>query len=130
MDTHNWVTALGLFVTYPVLLIATFLVGCAAFGFAWWLRGHIVKERLELLGSQRDDFNNKLQAAEGKLTTLQKQIDQKVSTVDVLATASSTSSLLHEMRIISTDMGTTLTLLSGRFQMAVPPRKIEEQERS
>jgi hypothetical protein len=26
----------------------------------WWLRGHIVKERLELLREQRDDLNKML----------------------------------------------------------------------
>jgi hypothetical protein len=34
MDTPNWIAALGLFVMHPVLIIATFLIACAAFGFA------------------------------------------------------------------------------------------------
>ena len=34
MDTPNWIAALGLFVMHPVLIIATFLIACAAFGFS------------------------------------------------------------------------------------------------
>jgi hypothetical protein len=59
MDTPNWIAALGLFVMHPVLIIATFLIACAAFGFAWWLCGRIsggrtgaLEERLRLAGEQ------------------------------------------------------------------------------
>jgi hypothetical protein len=34
MDAKNWVSALELFLQYPLLLIATLLVACAAFTFA------------------------------------------------------------------------------------------------
>ena len=43
MSTPEWITALGLFMTYPVLLIATLLAVAAAFGVAWSLRGHIAQ---------------------------------------------------------------------------------------
>ena len=46
MDTPNWIAALGLYVTYPVLMVATFLIAIAAFASARWLRSYIGTERI------------------------------------------------------------------------------------
>jgi hypothetical protein len=48
MDTKSWVSALELFLQYPLLLIVTFVIACAAAGFAWWLRGHLAQSKLDL----------------------------------------------------------------------------------
>ena len=48
MDTKSWVSALELFLQYPLLLIVMFVIACAAAGFAWWLRGHLAQSKLDL----------------------------------------------------------------------------------
>ena len=48
MDTKSWVNALELFLQYPLLPIVTFVIACAAAGFAWWLRGHLAQSKLDL----------------------------------------------------------------------------------
>jgi hypothetical protein len=49
MDTAVWLTTFGLFAQHPILIIAVVVVGLAAFGAAWSLRGHIDKERIGIL---------------------------------------------------------------------------------
>ena len=48
MDTKSWISALELFLQYPLLLIVMFVIACAAAGFAWWLRGHLAQSKLDL----------------------------------------------------------------------------------
>ena len=48
MDTKSWISALELFLQYPLLPIVTFVIACAAAGFAWWLRGHLAQSKLDL----------------------------------------------------------------------------------
>jgi hypothetical protein len=76
MDTKSWVSALELFLQYPVLLIATFVVACAAFYLAWWLRGHwatgtieALKERLELAREQVTVVKSQLAEARETVTS-------------------------------------------------------------
>src|SRR6516225_6032737 len=48
MDTKSWISALELFLQYPLLPIVMFVIACAAAGFAWWLRGHLAQSKLDL----------------------------------------------------------------------------------
>jgi len=48
MDTNSGISTLELFLKYPLLPIVTFVIACAAAGFAWWLRGHLAQSKLDL----------------------------------------------------------------------------------
>jgi Tfp pilus assembly protein PilO len=85
MDWNAWKTALGLYMITPELIAASIIAGIAIFGFAWWLCSHIVKERLELLRSQRKDLERKLTEAEVKIATLQAQIDSNAPIAELSA---------------------------------------------
>src|SRR5215831_18642323 len=45
MDWQAWRKALELYVNAPKLIYASIFVAIAIFGFTWWLRSHISKER-------------------------------------------------------------------------------------
>ena len=49
MDWQAWRKALELYVNTPELIYASIFVAIAIFGFTWWLRNHIFKERLAAL---------------------------------------------------------------------------------
>jgi chromosome segregation ATPase len=85
MDTKNWIEALGLALQYPVLLVAAFLIAGAAFGFAWWLRGHWAMgqieardQRLELARERLADVQSDLSSTRTELeNALKKVADQE-----------------------------------------------------
>jgi len=49
MDRQAWGKALELYVNTPELIYASIFAAIAIFGFAWWLRNHISKERIAAL---------------------------------------------------------------------------------
>jgi hypothetical protein len=49
MDWQAWGKALELYVNTPELNYASIFAATAIFGFAWWLRNHISKERIAAL---------------------------------------------------------------------------------
>jgi hypothetical protein len=95
MSTPEWILALGLFMAYPVLLIATFLVAVAAFGFAWWLRGNIAQGRVD--------------AAEGQLRLARDQYD----------------AVNREMSQLRAQVASQETVITGLRSAMSPPARIE-----
>ena len=49
MHWQAWRKALELYLHTPELVVASILIAIAIFGFAWWLRSHISKERIARL---------------------------------------------------------------------------------
>ncbi len=49
MDWQAWRNALELYAHTPELIYGTIFVTVAGFGFAWWLRSHISKNRIAAL---------------------------------------------------------------------------------
>jgi hypothetical protein len=49
MDWQAWGKSLELYVNAPELIYASIFAAIAIFGFAWWLRSHISKERIAAL---------------------------------------------------------------------------------
>ena len=68
MDTPNWVTSLGLFMAYPILIVATAILVLFFSGLAWFVRAHIGKERIATL-------NERLQLASDRHTLVTEQIE-------------------------------------------------------
>jgi len=83
METKDWTDALGLALQHPVLIVAAVVIFCAAFGVAWWLRGHWAKatiealrERLEFVREQLAVVKPQLADAEEKVAAQEKEIGQ------------------------------------------------------
>jgi len=49
MHWQAWRKALELYLHTPELIVSSILIAIAIFGFAWWLRSHISKERIARL---------------------------------------------------------------------------------
>jgi len=64
MDTKSWISALELFLQYPLLPIVTFVIACAAAGFAWWLRGHLAQSKLDLAQAKLNAQEMRLELCE------------------------------------------------------------------
>lgn len=116
MDWSPWKTAFEACLSAPLLLAAS-IAGIAIFAFAWWVRGHIIKEHLKLLRSQRDDLNAKLGIAKEKLLDLEKQIAAGASRITLSDHVISTATVFNDMEIIINNMGGTL----ARFNAAGDP---------
>ena len=138
----NWVGALVLFLQYPPLLIATFLIACAAFTFAWWLRGHwaattiegleatirgrdayleVVEQRLELGREQYNAVRTRLGDVEMRADRQAKEITELRSSsltayyVDALARENTgLQSALTSLIQSTSTLGRTLTVSAGR----------------
>ena len=135
MSISDWITALGLFVTYPLLLIATFIAMVAAFGFAWWLRGHIkhgqidgLTEQLRLARSQYDDVNTKLSELKDQVTAQQKTIVALRSSLPPAAQVESLARSNNEIQTALTSLahstshlGHTLTIGEGLYRVMFEP---------
>jgi chromosome segregation ATPase len=90
MDTKDWISALGLALQYPVLLVAAVVIICAAFGAAWFLRGATIealRERLELAREQLPAVKSQLADAKTKVAAQEKEIDQLRASSAFAATA-------------------------------------------
>jgi hypothetical protein len=82
MDTKDWTDALGLAQQNPLLYVVGGSIAVAAFGFAWWLRGHwargtieALKQRLELARDQLADVRSQLADAQRLAADQQRQTD-------------------------------------------------------
>jgi hypothetical protein len=71
MDTPHWITTLGLFFTYPVLILAMSLIACAAFAFASFLRGHWAKDTI-------NGLENTIRAVEHRLESDVKGLENTI----------------------------------------------------
>jgi hypothetical protein len=135
MDTSHWLSALGLLLTYPVLIVVMFLVACASFGFAWWLcsnysRGRIegLEERLRLAREQFDTINSQLTDVRTRVTTQETEIANlrralpPPARVEQLARSNSEiQDALTSLATSTSHLGHTLTLASGQYRVMVEP---------
>ncbi len=62
MDRQAWGTALELYVNTPELIYASIFAAIAIFGFAWWLRNQISKERIAALQERLRELLNSANA--------------------------------------------------------------------
>jgi hypothetical protein len=99
MDTKSWISALELFLQYPLLSIVTFVIACAAAGFAWWLRGHLAQSKLDLAQA-------KLNAQEMRLGLRER--------ASVIKEESMTSRLEQEQRLKGLQINTELRTMLSR----------------
>jgi hypothetical protein len=135
MSTPEWVKALGLFLTYPLLLVATFLVAVAAFGLAWWLRSHIAQGRVEALDAQLqlargqyDNVSRQLAEVTAKVEGQEREISELRSSMPpaarVEALARSNNEIqgaLVSLASSTTSLGHTLTIGEGVYRLSVEP---------
>jgi uncharacterized phage infection (PIP) family protein YhgE len=120
MDTPDWITVLGLFVAHPVMLIATFLIVCAVFYCAWWLRGHIdaglidelksqidgLKERLKEVRDQSNDIN-------AQFSELKEQVESQENVINSSPLELTTAARVEELARSNTAIQNTITNLAN-----------------
>jgi hypothetical protein len=119
MDTSDWIAALGLFLARPVLLITTFIIASAAFGFAWWLRGHIAHGLIDELKSHIDglkdvrlkDVRDQYNDLNAKLSELKKQVQHQENVIDSSPLELTTAVRVEELARSNTEIQNTLTSL-------------------
>ncbi len=104
MDWQAGGKALELYVNTPELIYASIFAAIAIFGFAWWLRNHISKERIAALQervSLQEAIINDLRSTGGVPRTQ----------VELLNSANATVvSSLADLEQANTDLGETLSL--------------------
>jgi epoxyqueuosine reductase QueG len=103
----------------------------------WWLRSYIGREQIatkdaqiDLARSQNDELATKLAEGREKIAELERKIEARANPTELYANAASAASLFGDMQIISDNMGVTLTPQSGRYQIVVPLRKIDDPKKS
>jgi cell division protein FtsB len=135
MSTPEWITALELFMTQPVLLIATFLVAVAAFGFAWWLRSQIAQGRVEALDGQlklmRDQYDAvnrqlsevtaKVAAQEQLISTLRSSLPPPARVEELARSNTEIQSALTNLATSTGTLGHTITIGEGLYHVMVEP---------
>jgi hypothetical protein len=99
MDWPAWKKAFEFYVSAPELWAASIVAGIAIAAFTWWLRSHIIKERLELLRSQLDDLNAKLAEGRARLLELEKQIAAGASRTALSADVISAAKFFGDVQI-------------------------------
>jgi hypothetical protein len=123
MDWPAWRKALGLYLNTPELIYASILVAFVIFGFAWWLRSHISKERalkdrLRLGKEEQERITKELETLQRGVSQQQTIIDNLLrfteyaqrSQVDLLSAANATVvSSLTNLAQANTELGVTLT---------------------
>jgi hypothetical protein len=128
MEWQAWRKALVLYVNTPELIYASILVAIAIFGFAWWLRSHIskeriasVQERLRLGKEAQEHVANELGSLKRKVSRQETIINDLRSTggvprtqVELLSRANATVvSSLTNLEQANTNLGFTLTKKSS-----------------
>jgi hypothetical protein len=120
---------------HPVLLIATFLIAVAAFGFAWWLRGHIARGRVEALDGQltlmRDQYDAvnrqlsevtaKVAAQEGVISKLRSSLPPPARVEELARSNTEIQSALTSLVNSTSSLGHTLTIGEGLYRVMVEP---------
>jgi hypothetical protein len=126
MDLSTWKNAFEPYLSAPELL-ASIVAGIAIFAlYLVVARSHKIKERLELLRSQRDELNAKLTEGKAKLLELEKQIAVGASSIALSAEVVAAATLLRDMQIIIDNMGGTLDPSSGVYGAVVLHDRLDE----
>jgi hypothetical protein len=125
MDWQAWRKALELYVNTPELIYASIFVAIAIFGFTWWLRSHISKERIAALQERlrlgkegQEHIKNELDSLKQKVSLQEAIINDLRSTggvprtqVELLNSANATVvSALADLEQANTNLGETLSL--------------------
>jgi len=112
-------------VNTPELIYASIFAAIAIFGFAWWLRNHISKERIAALQERlrlgkegQEHIKNELDSLKQKVSLQEAIINDLRSTggvprtqVELLNSANATVvSSLADLEQANTDLGETLSL--------------------
>ena len=135
MSTQEWITALELVIGHPVLLIAMFLIALAAFGFAWWLRGHIAQGRVEALEGQLRLAHDQYDAVNRQLSEVTTKVAAQEQVISGLRNTLSPPARVEELARSNTDiraaltglatststLGHTLTIAGGLYRVMVEP---------
>jgi septal ring factor EnvC (AmiA/AmiB activator) len=143
MDTQGWTGALKLSLEHPELLIAAFLIACAAFGFAWWLRGHWAKDkiealnqRLELAREQAADVQSELADVQQKVAAQESEIaelrqSRAVEPAKVERLAQSNNAIRDDLNVVVNSTGALFqTLNIGHLNIIAPLPKPSATRRS
>lgn len=112
MPTPDWTKALGLFLAYPVLIVATFLIASAAFGFAWWLRGHVAQGRIDALEGQLKLASDQQADVTAKVAELTAKVGTQEETIAGLRRSLSPPARLEELARSNTEIQSALTSLA------------------
>jgi hypothetical protein len=125
MDWQAWRKALELYVNTPELIYASIFVAIAIFGFTWWLRSHISKERIAALQERlrlgkegQEHIKNELDSLKQNVSLQETIINDLRSTggvprtqVELLNSANATVvSALADLEQANTNLGETLSL--------------------
>jgi hypothetical protein len=125
MDWQAWRKALELYVNTPELIYASIFVAIAVFGFTWWLRSHISKERIAALQERlrlgkegQEHIKNELDSLKQNVSLQETIINDLRSTggvprtqVELLNSANATVvSALADLEQANTNLGETLSL--------------------
>jgi hypothetical protein len=114
----DWNKLWALFMSDPVDFLAFFGVAIVAVAiFAWWLRGHIGKERIAAL-------EERLRLAGDNQQTMTREVERLQTLVPQLPQGTSSAMVAQSVNILSTAnnaLGTTLTIVGGRYRVFVEP---------
>jgi hypothetical protein len=121
--------AWALFMSDPIDFILMFAVVIAAVAFfVWWFRGFIHKERMALSNDrvqkaqgEVEQISKKLTEVEGRNAELVRQIQSQAPQAVLIANATSTSTGISELRIITNALHGTLTFGGARAVDVRPP---------
>ncbi|HEY2531683.1 MAG TPA: hypothetical protein VGJ20_27770 [Xanthobacteraceae bacterium] len=98
-----------------MLLIAAFIIACAFFSFAWWLRGHIaqgiineLKSRIDGLKGVHDEYND----LNAKLLELKKQVESQENVINSSPLELTTAVRVEELVRSNTEIQNTLASLT------------------
>jgi hypothetical protein len=126
LDWSTLKNAFEPYVSAPELLASIIAVVAIFALYLLVARNHIIKERFELLRSQRDGLNAKLTEAKAELLKLEKQIAVGASSTALSAEVVSAATLLRDMQIIIDNMGGTLDPSSGVYGAVVLHDRLDE----
>jgi len=128
MHWQAWRKALELYLHTPELVVASILIAIAIFGFAWWLRSHISKERIarlqdrlrfgkqvqEHIANELDSLKLTASRQEAILHDLRSTGGVPRSQVELLSSANAAVvRSLADLEQANTDLGLTLTGAGG-----------------
>jgi hypothetical protein len=135
MDMSSWKLAWENLLTTPELIYAMAVIGASAFGAAWWIKGSHAKrqidalqERLAFKGEQlkkaEDQANEqaaKLAQAEASAKDSERQVRAGADPEELLASAKSTTALIHEATLAFNALRGTITIAGAGYGFAVAP---------
>lgn len=135
MDLAAWKAAWGIFMNDPIPFGAAVIV---LMGIAWWLRGFIaqeriavLEERLRLAADEQKRVTDEVEKLKKEISELNKQIEGKLPLAALAVTTATVNGTIGDLELANTTLGTTLSVLPGKYRPAMPePEKISVTRRS